>query len=197
MMSREKNETRQKILHSTLELLEKSSGGKQVRMSDIAKDAGISRQAVYLHFPTRADLLIAVTYRLDEIYDAPGRLVKPTNAKTGILRLETYIESWFGYLPLIYGVVKAMMDMRDDDEAANEAYNLRMQHIRSACETTILALERENQLQPHLTVEVATDILWTLLSIPVWEQYRFKCGWTARECIQRSQLNAKAVLLKP
>ncbi|MBT7717936.1 MAG: helix-turn-helix transcriptional regulator, partial [Halieaceae bacterium] len=27
-------------------------------MSDIAKQTGISRQAVYLHFPTRAELLI-------------------------------------------------------------------------------------------------------------------------------------------
>lgn len=196
-MSREKIETRQKILDSTLKLLEKSSGGKEVRMSDIAKDAGISRQAVYLHFPTRADLLIAVTYRLDEIYDAAGRLVKPTNAKTGLLRLEAYIEAWFGYLPLIYGVVKAMMDMRDQDDAAKEAYDLRMQHIRNACETTILALKNENQLQEHLTTEVATDILWTMLSIPTWEQYRFQCGWTAQECILRTQLNAKAVLLKP
>ncbi|MEP2978878.1 MAG: TetR/AcrR family transcriptional regulator [Lentilitoribacter sp.] len=196
-MSREKNETRQKILDSTLKLLEKSSVGKEVRMSDIAKDAGISRQAVYLHFPTRADLLIAVTYRLDEIYDAAGRLVKPTNAKTGILRLEAYIEAWFGYLPLIYGVVKAMMDMRDQDDAAKEAYDLRMQHIRNACETTILALKNEDQLQAHLTTEVATDILWTMLSIPTWEQYRFQCGWTAQECIQRTQTSAKAVLLKP
>lgn len=196
-MSREKNETRQKILDSTLKLLEKSSGGKEVRMSDIAKEAGISRQAVYLHFPTRADLLIAVTYRLDEIYDAAGRLIKPAQAKTGALRLDAYIEAWLGYLPLIYGVVKAMMDMRDDDEAANEAYDLRMQHIRNACETTILVLKDDKQLQSHLTVEVATDILWTLLSIPVWEQYRFKCGWTAQECIQRTQINAKAALLKP
>lgn len=196
-MSREKIETRQKILDSTLKLLEKSAGGKEVRMSDIAKDAGISRQAVYLHFPTRADLLIAVTYRLDEIYDAAGRLVKPTDAKTGTLRLEAYIEAWFGYLPLIYGVVKAMMDMRDQDDAAKEAYDLRMQHIRNACETTILALKNENQLQEHLTTEVATDILWTMLSIPTWEQYRFQCGWTAQECILRTQLNAKAVLLKP
>lgn len=196
-MSREKIETRQKILDSTLKLLEKSAGGKEVRMSDIARDAGISRQAVYLHFPTRADLLIAVTYRLDEIYDAAGRLVKPTDAKTGLLRLEAYIEAWFGYLPLIYGVVKAMMDMRDQDDAAKEAYDLRMQHIRNACEKTILALKNENQLQEHLTTEVATDILWTMLSIPTWEQYRFQCGWTAQECIQRTQLNAKAVLLKP
>ncbi len=195
-MSREKNETRQKILDSTLKLLEKSSGGKEVRMSDIAKGAGISRQAVYLHFPTRADLLIAVTYRLDEIYGAADRLIKPANAETGILRLDAYIEAWLGYLPLIYGVVKAMMDMRDDDEAANEAYNLRMQHIRAACETTVQALEKDGQLKPHLSIEIATDILWTLLSIPVWEQYRFKCGWTANECILRTTDQARAILLK-
>ncbi|MBL4878008.1 MAG: helix-turn-helix transcriptional regulator, partial [Hyphomonas sp.] len=55
-MSSENLETREKIMRATWKLLEES-GGSGVRMSDIAKAAGISRQAVYLHFPTRADLL--------------------------------------------------------------------------------------------------------------------------------------------
>lgn len=59
-MSREISETRTRILKSSLELLE-ASQGKGVRMTDIAKGAGISRQALYLHFATRAELLIATT----------------------------------------------------------------------------------------------------------------------------------------
>jgi AcrR family transcriptional regulator len=49
-MSSEMNPTRGRILDSTLQLLE-SGGGSQVRMSDIARQAGVSRQAVYLHYP--------------------------------------------------------------------------------------------------------------------------------------------------
>jgi AcrR family transcriptional regulator len=57
-MSRENLETRIRILNSAWKLLV-GSHASAVRMSDIAKQTGISRQAVYLHFPTRAELLIA------------------------------------------------------------------------------------------------------------------------------------------
>ena len=56
------NPTPARILDAALALLRE---GGPVRMSDIAKAAGVSRQAVYLHFPTRAQLLIAAARRLD------------------------------------------------------------------------------------------------------------------------------------
>ena len=43
-------------------------------MTDIVKTAGISRQAVYLHFPTRAEFLIATAQHLDEIENVDARL---------------------------------------------------------------------------------------------------------------------------
>jgi AcrR family transcriptional regulator len=45
-------------------------------MSDIAKAAGLSRQAVYLHFPNRAELLISATKHLDEKVDRRAALRK-------------------------------------------------------------------------------------------------------------------------
>ena len=65
-MSRDNPDTRSRILQAALELLE-ASQGKGVRMTDIAKQAGITRQALYLHFSTRAALLIATTHYLDEL----------------------------------------------------------------------------------------------------------------------------------
>jgi AcrR family transcriptional regulator len=61
-MSSEKISTKTRILDTTWKLLE--ARDKNTRMSDIAKAVGISRQALYLHFPTRAALLIATTRHL-------------------------------------------------------------------------------------------------------------------------------------
>ena len=61
-MSTKNPDTRTRALKAAWKLLEE--GGSSVRMADIAKAAGISRQAVYLHFPTRAELLVAVTRHL-------------------------------------------------------------------------------------------------------------------------------------
>ena len=65
-MSSDNPETRSRILKAALTLLE-ASQGKGVRMTDIAKRAGITRQALYLHFSTRAELLIATTHYLDAL----------------------------------------------------------------------------------------------------------------------------------
>ena len=54
-MSSENSETRTRILKAAWTLLE-ASRGRGVKMGDIASAAGVSRQAVYLHFATRADL---------------------------------------------------------------------------------------------------------------------------------------------
>jgi hypothetical protein len=43
-------------------------------MSDIAEATGISRQAAYLHFASRTELLVAVTPHLDEVLDVDRRL---------------------------------------------------------------------------------------------------------------------------
>ena len=53
-------DTPTKILQATLALLEQPHA-KLPTMTDIAKATGISRQAVYLHFPSRTDLLVAAT----------------------------------------------------------------------------------------------------------------------------------------
>ena len=72
-MSSSQNQTRTRILAAALALLE-SSGGQEVRMQDIAKAAGVSRQAVYLHFKSRAELLIATTLYVDEIRHVDARM---------------------------------------------------------------------------------------------------------------------------
>ena len=65
-MSSDKADTRTRILEATWRLLEKRCG-QGVRMSDIAKEAGVSRQAVYLHFESRKELIIATTKYVDEV----------------------------------------------------------------------------------------------------------------------------------
>jgi len=164
-------------LKSSLDLLEKSQG-RGVRMTDIAKGAGITRQALYLHFATRAELLIATTHYLDEIKGSDARLEASRTAQTGTARLDAYIDAWSEYIPEIYPIGKALMAMKDTDEAAAKAWSDRMQAMREGCEAAILALERDGNLSPDHTPKDATDILWTMLSVRNWEQFTLQCGWS-------------------
>ena len=92
-MSSQNLETRERILESAWTLLAESHASA-VRMSDIAKRTGISRQAVYLHFPTRAELLIATTRYIDHVKDIDKRLAKSRSAASGLERLNAYVEAW-------------------------------------------------------------------------------------------------------
>ena len=57
--------TRTRILEATWGLMEERLG-RGVRMSDIAEAAGVSRQAVYDHFGSRAELM-AATVRYGDV----------------------------------------------------------------------------------------------------------------------------------
>ena len=175
-MSSEKNPTRQRILETTWKLLENGGGGA-VRMSDIAKAAGISRQALYLHFPNRAELLVATTRHVDEVHDIDALLAASRSAAGGAARLETWIAAWGNYIPRIYGIGKALMAMQDSDAEAAAAWDGRMQAVREGCAAAVAALARDGLLTPALTETEAVDLLWSFLSVRVWEQLRLTCGW--------------------
>ena len=183
-------ETRTRILEAAKRLLE-ARGGRGVRMGDIAKAAGISRQAVYLHFASRADLLAATTRYMDELLGLEDKLARSRSAESGVERLDAYIEFWGGYVPQIYGVAKALILARDTDKAAAAAWDDRMAALRHGCRAAIDSLHKEGRLADGWSVKRATDMLWTLLSVRNWEQLTRECGWSPRQYIRWMQTLAR------
>jgi len=182
-MSSETPETRIRILEATIRTLE-GSGGRGVRMGDIAKEAGISRQALYLHFSSRTELLIAATLYKGDLLDVERRLA-PSRAASGEERLALYIEFWGNFIPEIYGVGKALMMAQDTDEAAATAWRDRMLAMRDGCRAAIEALHADGKLAKPWTKPKAIDALWTMLLVPNWEHLTIECGWTTKEYIRR------------
>lgn len=193
-MSSRNLETRTKILRAALELLEASSSSG-VRMSDIANRVGITRQALYLHFKARADLLIETTYYLDQLKGSEERLAASRAAPSGVARLDAYIEAWGNYIPEIYGVAKALLAMSDTDEAARAAWDKRMLDMKEGCEAAIGALHTDGMLSPDYPLSDATDILWTMLSVRSWEQLTIRCGWSQEKYIKTQKSVARQIFV--
>jgi len=160
-------------------------------MGDIARAAGISRQAVYLHFASRAELLAATTLYLDEMLGLEQRLARSRAAGSGTERMDAYIEFWGNYIPEIYGVARALLVAQDTDDAAAAAWNERMQAMRDGCRAAIEALEADGSLAKEWNTREATDFLWTMLSVTNWEQLTQECSWSSRQYIQRIQAVAR------
>jgi len=193
-MSSDSSNTRNRILNAAWELLE-ANPGQAVRMIDIAKLAGISRQALYLHFNTRSELLVATTRYIDEVKDVDARFMPSRSATSGAKRLVAFIDAWGNYIPEIYGVAKALLAMKDTDDAAATAWNDRMQAVRHGCEAAINTLHNDGCLSTEYSPEQATDLLWTMLSIRNWEQLTIECDWSQERYIEKTQALAQGVFI--
>ncbi len=194
-MSSENSDTKTRILEVTVRMLEEHRG-QGVRMGDIAREAGISRQAVYLHFASRVELLVAATKHLDEILDVDRRLAASRAATSGVEHLALYIEFWGHYIPEIYGVAKALLLARDTDEAAAAAWEDRMLAMRDGCRAAIDALHSDGTLVTGWTPKRATDTLWTMLLVPNWENLTGECGWSTQQYIRWMNTVAKRTFVK-
>ncbi|MEI4196386.1 TetR/AcrR family transcriptional regulator [Roseovarius sp. E0-M6] len=176
-MSSQEPNTRTRILEATWALLD-SNPGVAARMSDIARQAGVSRQALYLHFPNRTELFIATTKFQDEAFNVEERLRPSRSAQTGLERLDAWVEAWGSYIPKIYGVAKTLRVMAETDADASRAWHERMQDMREGCAAAVRALAADGTLVQDHDETGATDILWTMLSIDNWEALTRDCGWS-------------------
>ena len=189
-MSSDKPDTRTRILDATCLLLEQSSG-KGVRMSDIAKAADVSRQAVYLHFESRTDLMVATRKYVDEIKGLDERLKLLKSATTGTELLEAIIDVWGNYIPEIYAIDKAMMKTLDTDEDKAAIWDDCMNGLNVTCGESIDALDREKRLASEWSRTEAVEMFMTTLSIHNWEQLTLECGWTTGQYVARMKVLLK------
>ena len=192
-MSSDRINTKTRILEVTWSLLE--SGNKVIRMADIAKVAGVSRQALYLHFPGRAELLIATTRHIDTVKNVDERLARSRSASSGVERLNAFVEAWGGYIPEIHGISVALRAMRDTDKEAAAAWEDRMQAVRQGCEAAVQAISEDGCLKGELTKVAAVDLLWTLLSVENWERLVVECGWSQSDYEQALKQISEATLI--
>src|SRR4028118_1156450 len=102
-MSSDGSETRTRIVEATWRLMEERNG-QGVRMRDVAEAAGVSRQAVYLHFGSRAELMVATARYGDEVRGLDERLRRYRATTAGVERLEAFVEFWGDYIPESSGV---------------------------------------------------------------------------------------------
>ena len=144
-----------------------------------------------MHFASRAELLIATVRYVDEANGLEERLQRCREASNSIEALDAYVEFWGNYIPEIYGLAKALIAMYDTDEAAAAAWDDRMQALRDGCHGVFDCLERDQALALGWNVAEATDMMWTMLSVSLWENLTRACGWSMDQYVRRMQVALK------
>jgi len=168
--------------------------GQNVRMEDVARAAGISRQALYLHFPSRTDLLVATVRYVDQALELEKRLAACYKATNCLESLDATVDFWGNYIPEIYPLAKALQNVRDTDEAAAAAWDDRMAALYGGCKYVAEGLAQEGRLLPEWTIEGAADMFWSLLDIAVWEDLCMERGWPVSKYVSHMQSTVRRAL---
>lgn len=185
--------TRESILDAAVGLFTEKGGA--VRLEDVAAEAGVSRQAVYLHFGSRTGLLIAMTQHMDSGGALPELLDGVFNAPTAIEALDAAAALHAEYHPTIYQVAQVFLVGRYEDEALRAAWDERMESRRNLYRTVVERLQEEALLAPEWDVERATDFLWALTSWQLWEQLVIDRGWSKDEYLDHLRTAMRQTLV--
>jgi AcrR family transcriptional regulator len=177
--------SRSRILEATWTLLRAGAG--PVRLEDVAREAGCSRQAVYLHFRDRTSLLVATAQFVDGELGLEQRLEPVRRAPDAASTVDRLTELQADFYPQIDDVVQALQRARAGDPAAGAALQDRATTRRAGTRLVVKRIHQEGVLAPEWTVDTATDLLFAITSIDVWRQLVIELGWSKRAYVERTR----------
>jgi AcrR family transcriptional regulator len=168
--------TRKRILDAARALLERRPGAV-VSMGEVAAEAGVSRQALYLHFRDRAALYVEVSRQVDADERAPHQdgVDDAPDARAALLAA---VELQAQLKPRIHGIATALDTLRRSDAAAEAAWQEREAERLARCVAVMRRAGQEGLLAEDWTPERAGEVLWAMTSQRVWEDLVVVRGWS-------------------
>ncbi|MDE4059958.1 MAG: TetR/AcrR family transcriptional regulator [Pseudophaeobacter sp. bin_em_oilr2.035] len=194
-MSNKRVQTRNLLLETVLSLL-LAPGGSPLRMVDVAKAAGVTRQTVYAHFSNRSEMLISAILHFGDQLDIEARLAPSRTAPDGRSRLEAYTRAMLEFFPEIYPLKQSLMRMGASDEEAKSAWQDRIRAMKEGCAEAVKALKSDGDLLEHLSEAEATDLYFTLLSMDGWAHCVLENGWSDADYLAEMQRVITLALVK-
>ena len=171
--------TRSRVLTATLDLIQRVPG--PISMGAIAKEAGLSRQALYLIFEDKADLFIGLLRFVDGRRGLVEEIAKIRDAPTGVDALLALVDMQARLNPSYKSVVDSIEVLRRQDPAAEKAWQDRLDHRLEGARAIVGRIAAEGRLRPDLDQAIAVDLIWTLVSVATWDDLVTRRGWTASE----------------
>lgn len=187
--------TRAAILAAAWKLLE-TYGPEGTTMAAVAREAGVSRRGLYLHFSDRTALLVGLRRHVDEQYD----LAESTRPVWAAPDARTALDAWARHLTRyharIRGIVQAIDVARRADDASSAMWDDATRRWRHACAKLAGRIDASGELGDRWTVASAAEVLLSYMVAfnALWETLVVEAGWTP-ERFQRHLATTFATLL--
>jgi AcrR family transcriptional regulator len=179
-----RNNSRTLILEAALALITRR-GDANVTMADIGRAAGVSRQAIYLNFADRADLMLALVRYADERRGLEGEIEKIRRAPSGLAAVRELVALQARTNPEIWAIARAMDAVRRTDSEVEKSWQDRLNDRLQGCRQIVSRLAKDGVLRKELKLEAAADILWSVTSLRAWEDLVLQRGWAPAQYEKR------------
>jgi len=172
--------TRRHILDEAAALLRKH-GPTGVTMADVAQSAGVSRQAVYLHFESRAKLMIALLRHISAQLNSERLFAPVRNAGTPGEGLKALVFAMARLNARIHEVALALDLARHGDRDARAAWQDRMAVRHRGIRRLVKALADRGELVPGWSVNRATHAIEVICLPRLYVDLVVERGFTAKD----------------
>ena len=167
-------ETRRRILEVTRQLLVEH--GSALRLQAVAERAGVSRQALYLHFGDRQGLILALVRHMDETLELRDLLAHVLAAEDGRELLERAVRLNTDFWAQVAPVASVLLASEEDDLRA--AWRDRMTFRRGTFRQMVERLHELGELSPSWDVDDASDLLYAVTHFDSWRELTNDLRWT-------------------
>jgi AcrR family transcriptional regulator len=170
--------------------------------TELARTVGISRQAVYFHFPNRASLLDAMLSRFYESHvngAAPDRPRDVTASKEFEASLRGWLDDVRRVFPVAYALEIATTGKLASDEWCEEWIGWCEEWIgwRDSLRDSVERLAGHAGLAKGWSVDEAADWMWARTGPSVWQCLVDECGWTPAHLVKRLVSSIMAEVVAP
>lgn len=169
-------DTRNRIMATAWDLL--SVSGSSLKLGDVAAGAGVSRQAVYLHFGDRTGLLLALVQHMDEVLELGPSLVYVRESPTGHDLLERLMRLNAEFWAAVHPVAQVLEAAQHDDDALGAAWRDRMGFRQMVMTTMVEQLAADGQLAEVWSIEDAAELLYAVTHFDTWRELIHQLQWT-------------------
>ncbi|MBB5708128.1 TetR/AcrR family transcriptional regulator [Sphingopyxis panaciterrulae] len=189
--------TRDRILAVARSIVDEK-GEAAATMKAVAKGAGVSRQAVYLHFSDRSQLLSALSDYIDEKLGIGDWMEQIEALDSGIAMLRMLAVTRCQRSVGLVTLVRSVESGRFRNQAASSAWFRRHWWNIAWVERVIVRqLHTEGLLHPSWIMRDAATFLVTLFALRNWDDLTQVGGWSTDHYIETLSAVAVAALTSP
>lgn len=174
--------TKDRILDAVGEAI---GGGGKLTYGAIARQAGLSRQTLYAHYPTMGTLLAAFADRARDRAGAEELAAPILGAATALDALDALVDFHLDFTPRVMKALMAVERERANDASVERAYLARPTSRRQLVHHVMTRLSAEGVMDQTWSSDSATDLVERLISATTTHELLVVRGWSPDDLRKR------------